>query len=295
MKCLYKRMLYLVLIIILPFVNGCNGDLNPADFPEEEQTNLEQQDAIWLTEDEILKTLEDHDINFEEDTALNPQDFMIGDIEPIIYSVYPESLYNCKLFLYLFPTIEDRKSMMGWALDRPVEGGISNEINAKNAYFVFNIPLENRVQLDMEQWVEVGELYTQLRDVVFFELNDGKTVAYEGESEHWTGTFTIQYYEHIVKDETGGLQYDEYHWTNGDVWYKGNDIESLIGEISVECVHVAGTSVFTRIPEDPVDQDGHFDLGSGGSNGALNLEKDVAMTVTWNNQVETFQLQPVTE
>ena len=113
---------------------------------------------------------------------------------------------------------------------------MSNEINAKNAYFVLNLPLENGVQLDMDQWVEAGELFRQLRDVVFFELNDGKTVACKGESEHWTGTFTIQYYEHIIEYESGRMQYDKYHWTNGDVWYKGNDIESLIGEIGVECV-----------------------------------------------------------
>ncbi|MPM99216.1 hypothetical protein SDC9_146407 [bioreactor metagenome] len=34
-------------------------------------------------------------------------------------------------------------------------------------------------------------------------------------------------------------------------------------------------------------------MGSGGSNGALNIEKNATMTVTWNNQVETLVLEPV--
>lgn len=268
---------------MLLFTNGCGSNLKSADV-------VEQQDNSWLTEEEIISTLEDNDIPIDKDTELNSKDYIIGGIEPTIYTFYPENSYDSKLFIYMFNTIDERKEKI-----EPIFGqwelrdGFSKDYIVKNAYLVLNVPFEDGGSTNMDQWEDMSDEFSQLSSVVFSELNDGKTVVYKGESQHWKGNFTIKYYVHFIKDGTGKLEYDNYEWHSGDVWYKGEDADS-VGEININCEHGAGTS---EIDGETLDQDRHVSMGSGGSNGALNIEKNATMTVTWNNQVETLVLEPV--
>jgi len=150
--------------------------------------------SAWLTENEIVDTFAAHDLALEKDRSKNPSDYAIGGIEPGIFRLkeYDETLY-----LYIFDNMDERNDKVKpwrWQFDGSDEIEFDGSVTAndsKNASIILEAPFGNGDILDSNKFIEFGKLKTLISDTVFRYLNDGKTVVYNGVSEHWRGTYTF--------------------------------------------------------------------------------------------------------
>ncbi|WP_050741582.1 hypothetical protein [Acetobacterium bakii] len=244
--------------------------------------------GVWLTENEIVDTFAAHDLAMAKDSGKNPADYAIGGIEPAIYRFKD---YDGTLYLYIFDNLDKTKSKIhlwpfGGSEKIEFDGSIST-FDSKNASFFLEAPFGNGDILDANEASEFAKLENAISDTVFRYLNDGKTVVYHGESEHWRGTYQLKYYNNPITYEDGLLHMDSDNWNTYQLAYIGDDLENVGDDISFEFNQgFGGTGV-------RLNDAGIANLGSsGGNGGGSNPPQDVTLTVRWNGQEESFALQP---
>ncbi|MDI3536823.1 MAG: hypothetical protein PWP30_1305 [Eubacteriaceae bacterium] len=174
--------------------------------------------------------------------------------------------------------------------------GVTESYHSQNVVIVYESTFNKNevMQSEAVESYEAIQLYYQvakeINSVVFENLNNGQTVTYYGESEHWQGTAVLKYYNNSIEDENGKLHMDTYSWESEEVKYLG-DVSDITGAITVEYSH--GASKGSRTGE-RLDQTGELQLGSTGGNGAIPpAEQPVVFTVKWNDQEESFSAEVV--
>ena len=242
-------------------------------------------DSAWLTETEIIDTLGAHDLALEKDTSKNPSDYAIDGIKPGIFKL-KES--DGILYIYVFDNLNERYNQYNhWESDCSGEvefDGWINVYQSKNASIFLEEPFP-----DANDYIETSKLATIISDAVFLYLNDGKTIVYYGESEHWRGTYTLKYFNNPIEDANGKLHMDNYGWDASQLAYRGDNPED-VGNISYKYDRAGGGGEGTGAN---LNADGVVNLGGSGSNGASSTPpQDVTFTVIWNGQEENFVLQP---
>lgn len=245
----------------------------------------------WLTENEIIDTFIAHDLALEKDSSKNSSNYAIGGIKPGIFRLKE---YDATLYIYIFDSLNERyENFILWDFDNidSIEfNGSVNAYHSKNASIVLEAPFGNGDILNSNEISEFSKLANVISDTVFLYLNDGKTIVYHGESEHWRGTYTLKYYSNPIEDENGQRYLDTYHWETSQLAYRGDDLEN-IGAISYKLKRGLssggeGTSLI-------MNDEGIVHLGgSGGSGGGNNLPQEIAITVIWNDQEESLILEP---
>jgi len=244
--------------------------------------------SVWLTKNEIVNTFAAHGLTLAKDSSKNPADYAIGGIEPAIFGFND---YDGTLYLYIFDSLDKTNSkihLWPFGISEKIEfDGSITTYDSKNVSIFLEAPFGNGDTLDANAYSEFGKLESLISDTVFRYLNDGKTVVYSGESEHWRGTYTLKYYNNPITDENGTLHMDTYHWNTYQLAYIGDDLEKVVDNIAFEYDQgFSGTGVI-------LNDEGIANLeGSGGNGGGANPPQDVSLTVKWNGQEESFVLQP---
>lgn len=246
--------------------------------------------SAWLTEKEIVDTFGAHELALQKDNNKNPADYAIGGIEPGIFSLKE---YDGTLYIFIFDNLDeryDKYSHWEFAESNKAEfDGWVNTYHSKNASIVVEAPFGDGNILDSNESGEFSKLATDISDTVFLYLNNGKTVVYHGESEHWRGTYKLKYYNNPIADENGSLYTDSYGWETSQLAYLGDDPEN-VGSISYQYERTGSGGEGTGLS---MNDEGIVNLGGGSGNGALsNPPQAVTITVMWNGQEERLVLQP---
>lgn len=247
-------------------------------------------DSAWLTETEIIDTLDAHDLALEKDNSKNPSDYAIGGIKPGIFKL-KES--DGTLYIYVFDNLNERYNQYNhWESDSSGEVEFDGWVNAyqsKNASIFLEAPFGDGNTLDSNETSEFSKLTTVIFDSVFLYLNDGKTSVYHGESEHWRGTYTLKYYNNPIEDANGKLHMDNYGWDASQLAYLGDDPKN-VGNISYKYDRAGGGGEGNGAN---LNDEGVVNLGGSGGNGAGSTPpQEVTFTVIWNGQEEIFVLRP---
>ncbi|AFA48227.1 M56 family metallopeptidase [Acetobacterium woodii] len=245
---------------------------------------------VWLTENEIIKTFAAHDLSMTKDTSKKPSDYAINSIEPGIFKL---KKYDGTLYIYIFDTLDERQNGSNhWEFDESSRVKFTGSIttyNSKNASIFLEAPFGNGAILDSNVFIKFVKLESLISDTVFMYLNDGKTIVYHGESEHWRGTYTLKYYNNPIEDNNGTLHMDNYGWTSFQSAYLGDDPEN-VKNISYKYDRAGSGGEGTGAI---INDKGIVNLGGSGGNGAIsNPPHDVTLTMMWNGQEESFVLQP---
>ncbi|WP_423055418.1 M56 family metallopeptidase [Acetobacterium carbinolicum] len=243
--------------------------------------------SAWLTEKEIVNTLSAHNLAMAKDDNKNPADYAIGGIEPGIFQL---KAYDDTIYIYIFDNIDERYANSNpWGFDDNEFDGSINTYHSKNASIVLEAPFGNGDLLEATESSEFRTLATVISDTIFLYLNDGKTVVYHGESEHWVGTYTLKYYNNPIEDENSSQYLDNYGWGTSQLAYRGDDPER-VGSISYKYDRTGAGGEGTGLR---VNDEGIVNLGGSSGNGAIsNPPQEVTITVMWNDQEESLVLQP---
>ncbi|MHC1682632.1 MAG: hypothetical protein AB6733_06750 [Clostridiaceae bacterium] len=235
-----------------------------------------------LTQKDIKTTLEKHGVSLKEDKSQSPDDFEIGEVKPIVYTVGEE---KCTMFVYIFKSFVEREELVNIPGKFDKEFMIEAAINAKNALIVYKLPEQYNSEEEVSKIIATKVL---ISDIVFKYLNEGKEIVYKGEGENWEGTFTLKYYEHWWTDESGKTNYDSNKYEYQEIKYIKSDITN-VGPIEFE----HKTSVDSgNISGVELDNDGYLHCGGGSGNGALpRKESEITYTIKWNGKEETFKLK----
>ncbi|MDO9493062.1 hypothetical protein [Acetobacterium sp.] len=248
-------------------------------------------DSAWLTENEIIDTFNAHDLALEKDSSKNSSNYTIGGIKPGIFELNES---DSTFYVYIFDNMDERyDNFILWDFDNidniEFDGSV-NAYHSKNASIVLEAPFGNGDTLDSNEISEFSKLANVISDTVFLYLNDGKTIVYHGESEHWRGTYTLKYYSNPIEDENGQRYLDTYRWETSQLAYRGDDLKN-IGAISYKLKR--GLSSGGEGTGLIMNDEGIVNLGgSGGNGGGTTLPQEIAITVIWNDQEESLILEP---
>lgn len=226
----------------------------------------------------------------EKDSSKNPSNYAIGGVKPGIFR-FKES--DGTLYIYIFDNLNERYNKYNhWessGSDKVEFDGWVNAYHSKNASIFLEAPFGDGNTLDSNETSQFSKLTTIISDTVFLYLNDGKTIVYNGESEHWRGTYTLKYYNNPIEDENGTLHMDNYSWDASQLAYLGDDPEN-VGNISYKYDRTGGGGEGTGAN---LNDEGGVNLGSSGGNGAGSTPpQEVTFSVMWNGQKESFNLKP---
>lgn len=248
--------------------------------------------SAWLTENEIINTFNAQDLGLVKDSSKDPSNYAIGGIKPGIFRLKD---YDATLYIYIFDNLNERYNKYNhWesgGSDKVEFDGWVNTYHSKNASIFLEAPFGDGNTLDSNETSEFSKLTTIISDTVFLYLNDGKTIVYHGESEHWRGTYTLKYYNNPIKDgdENGKLYMDNYYWDTSQLAYLGDDPET-VGNISYNYDRTGSSGEGNGLS---INNEGIVHLGGGGGNDAGSTPpQDVTFSVIWNGQKESFVLQP---
>lgn len=220
------------------------------------------------------------------------QNTVLFGVEPEVYRIQnTEDL----VFIYPFSSHGEREKLVGhyWRFDSEMMdtfmpySQLFQTFMAKNMFIVY-CPF-----VDIET-IKPGELahhpFIQrsktINNLVFRDLNGGKTLIFRGEGQYWEVETVFSHYNHFYKDDRGVLGYDRWDMESTMARYKGND-PSEVGVFNFRMEGPHGSHSGTGFTLDP---DGFVRLGGGSS--ALNSAEDTyTFTVEWNGKRETFELR----
>lgn len=104
---------------------------------------------------------------------------------------------------------------------------------------------------------------------------------FKGESDHWTGLYQV-------------IGNDFNHESTYKLIYTGADLSS-VGKVKYS-FKSAGSSLVELNGEDSLVNDKDYIMGKGGGNGAvIPADNTIEVVVEWDDHIEKFTLNPVTE
>ncbi|MBC8059171.1 MAG: zf-HC2 domain-containing protein [Clostridiaceae bacterium] len=242
----------------------------------------EKPKSDLLTLNTIVKTFEKRGLPLKKDTSKSPDNFLLSGVKPVIYSIGKN---KDTLLVYTFKSFVEREDIVNTTnFNNPYS---LQEIgyNAKNTFLVYMPSQISNTETEMKSILETKGL---ISNIVFKYFNDGKQIIYKGESTSWTGTFTLKYYEHWWKDETGLLTYESYNDPYQVINYKISDKES-VGPIDFEYKTTVSGGTMTDLE---LNKEGSLNISMGSGNGAMPRENDdINFTIKWNGKEEKIVLK----
>lgn len=268
-----------------------------------------QKDILSLRD--VTQTVERAGFDFTVNSTVNPEDYKMGQVKPSIYHV---NNFDGILFIYHFANMEELDSNYDqWEkATRNKNVNNSSYINmfsakwpynrayaAKNTIIVIGL---SQIPNNLEDFQKISPVLTKLDKAIFYNLNEGQQIVYQGEGQNWKGKVIINYYNHFWKDDKGVLQYDGWNHSQPVLEFKG-DPNSVKGQFSYEFKSsldkfsgsdANGFDARMLSERDTSGNYGGIMLGFGGLNGggAMPPKEEVyTVTVKWNNQQENFELK----
>ncbi|MGV3487654.1 MAG: hypothetical protein ACO1OC_03600 [Tuberibacillus sp.] len=234
---------------------------------------VEEDRPVVYSPEKIIDVFKKHDIRLKVNKEIDPELFQIDQVAPKIFSINNNK--NRNLFVYIFDDTNKRKDA-GDLLNLYNLGifffnhFIASIYESWNALIVDTAspPLSNLDDLSIDR-------------IVFKDLNQGKVRIYKGESAHWKGTFTLNYYFHIWKDENGTEQIEDFGDGKFSIRYKK---ANLISKISYDCL-LGSRGVSSE--GNQLDQNGilNFEISHVGVLGEKYTPK---LTLKWDGLDETI-------
>ncbi|NLI92397.1 MAG: hypothetical protein GX434_09420 [Peptococcaceae bacterium] len=265
-----------------------------------------------LTIQDVARTLKDAGFTLVADRHENPAGYKMGQALPSIYQVKE---FDGTLFFYHFASIGERNS----AYSQWEEAGRKNNSDslsnmftpkwqfqiafaAKNTILVIGLP-----QFPSNEYSQkITPHILNMGKAVFYNLNEGKQVVYQGEGEYWKGKVIFYYYNHFWTDDKGVNRYDGWSRKQLTLAFKG-DPGTIHGDFSYELQTLSGKAGGTSSDgfdtRQFAERESVYNYGGtvlsmggavGGSGGFFPQEDSVyTYTVKWNNNQETFKLKAV--
>lgn len=259
---------------------------------------------------DVTRTLEHEGFNLVADSTVKPGDYMMGQVKPSIYKLKD---LDGNLFIYYFNSIGERDTIYReW--EEANRNNSSNNLNMFTSKWPYNLAYaaKNTIIMvglsqfpDIEYAKKVSPILTTLGKAIFYNLNGGQQIVYQGEGEHWKGKVIINYYDHLWKDDKG-YHSDGWYYKQPVLEFKGNT-DTIHGDLSYEFETSLGKFGGTnsdglnpgllKEKENATNYGGNIlGFGSIGGSGSVAIpQKDDVCTVTvkWNGQQETFNLKVI--
>jgi len=261
-----------------------------------------------LSVKDVTRTVEHAGIILAPNPNVNPADYKIGQVEPSIY--YVKDLDGV-LFIYHFDSIGERDATYDqWekANWKNNSGSYPNMFSPKWQYNLAYAAKNTIIVIGLSQYPsgedaeKISPVISSLGKAIFYNLNEGQQIVFQGEGEAWKGKVIINYYNHFWTDDKGVLQYDGWSHQQPVLEFKG-DSSSIRGDFSYEFkallnkfggTNSDGFNASLLGEKETAANYGGATLGLGGISGSGAMpQKDSVYTVTvkWNNKQETFELK----
>lgn len=261
-----------------------------------------------LSVKDIKRTAVGSGLSLTSNSAVNPADYKMGQVEPDVYQV---KNLDGMLFIYNFPSFGDRNTVYNqWRETTRQNSGDSN-LNMFSSKWNYNLAYiaKNTIIVVCLNPIS-GEEYAQkisprlknLGKWIFYNLNGGQKIVYQGDGENWKGKLIINYYDRLWNDAKGVIRYDSWNHRQPVLEFKG-DLGTIQGDFSFifECsgskfgeTDSDGFDARRYRERDTVSNYGGEILGFGAIHGSSSMpSKDdiYKVTVKWNNKQETFELK----
>lgn len=242
----------------------------------------------FLTVKSIVKTFKSQGLSLKEDKSKSPEEFELNGVKPAIFKIGKQ---KDTLLIYIFKSFVEREDIVSISNKfNRFNNSLSileTPFNAKNAFLVY---IPSQTPTNDEEFNSLIKTQSSISEIVFKYLNEGKVLVYKGESSNWEGTFTLKYYMHWWKDESGVSHQESFSDGYQEIRYKAQDIES-VGSIDFQYKF---TSVEGKITGGQLDKEGSLKSRSGSGNVALSLGNEKTVyTIKWLGREEHMVLKPV--
>ncbi|MGC7871066.1 hypothetical protein ACPUYX_05985 [Desulfosporosinus sp. SYSU MS00001] len=264
------------------------------------------KDILSVTD--VKHTVVQSGLSLTSNSMVNPADYKMGQVEPQIYEI---KNFDGMLFIYKFTSIGERDTIFDQWQDTNGRKSNSANLNMFSPKWQYNraYAAKNTIivvclsQFPGEEYAR--KISPRLRDLgkeIFYNLNEGQQIVYQGEGDNWRGKVIINYYNHFWTDDKGVLRFDGWNHRQPVIEFKG-DPSNIQGNFSYEFKSAidefGGTDAkgfdASRFAEnDSAANYGGVILGFGGigGSGAMPPKDNVyTLTVKWNNKQETFDLK----
>ncbi|KJR49422.1 hypothetical protein UF75_0262 [Desulfosporosinus sp. I2] len=261
-----------------------------------------------LSARDVAKTLEQAGLILDSDSNVNPADYKIGQAEPSIYKV---NNLDGVLFIYHFASVGERDTTYHQWEETNRKNNSGNNTNNFSERWQYNIAFgaKNTLlvmslsQFSSEEYAQkISPVITNLGKAIFYDLNGGQQIVFQGEGENWKGKVIINYYNHFWTDDKGVIRYDGWSHKQPVLEFKG-DPSGIRGNFSYEFESPFGEFGGTNSDgfdaqqfreRDTSTNYGGVILGFGtvGGDGAIPQKDSVyTLTLKWNDKQETVVLK----
>lgn len=279
----------------VPFFNREDPVKTPA-FTEPADSPFDYTEPISVKD--VKTALIAAGLQFTETSEFTPDDYIVNDLRPTIYSIKPGQHV---LMLYEFGSIALRNEA-GWTAG---SGNIiSNQFPLKDkwlaqAYTAKNVLIIN--MLNYEKLVTAEGIPQVSADIqkasvalnqAVLALNEGQTLVFADKSNNWDARLTVKYYQHWYEDSTDTSHIEQVSKGDWRVKYLGDEPES-IKSISYEYTTFSGSGSGNGDSLQKIGQDYYLRLGSSGNIGIPGEDSVYTLSIKWNDQQESLDLKAV--
>jgi hypothetical protein len=285
-----KRLAGTLFLVLALLMVGCGSEQssNLLGSNQEQTDKVEQGEddlASLLTLEQVLGAFAREELTLDRSAIDDPNAFAIGGLEP---QVFANKGAEVRVFVYVFPTIEDRKKVVSHPLT-PVlrlprgfqrQGSLSYALPAKNTLIVYFDPDYGQTAQDKSKRLVLNRIKE-----VFWQLNGGKRVVLRGQSTNWEGEVEIRHFTYFWQDSRGRLYHEGYSAEEGYLRYTGKNPEE-VGIVTYQVNRGSGSSDGRT----KLNRDGIIPLSHRGNGVPFTEDLSYPVTVEWNGQKETFVL-----
>ena len=261
-----------------------------------------------LSVKDVTKALKQAGLILKSDSKVNPGDHKIGQVEPSIYKV---NNLDGVLLIYNFASVGERDTIYQQWKETNRKNNSENNTNniserwqynvgfgAKNTLIVMGVS-----QFPNEEYAQkIRPVITSLGKTIFYDLNGGQQIIFQGEGENWKGKVIYNYYNNFWTDDKGVIRYDGWSHKQPLLEFK-EDPNSIHGDFSYKFNspfgEFGGTSSDGLDPQQFRERDTSANYGGmflgfegiGGGGAIPQKDSFYTLTLKWNNQQETVVLK----
>lgn len=257
----------------------------------------------------IVQALHKGNCPIKLSSAINPGEFALQGTIPAVYDLESknESFYSEKIFIYEFPSIESRKTVLdqyspwySWIdLDEFNTFRTENQEcfyslfdvkNAMIAYVYLYDPGEfNKPQTELPETYFLPNL-KKIQTIWLDDLNKAEYLLYEGESDNWLAKAEVKYYSYYWPDSKGRKHYENLFYQAVKIKYKGDMRHRDRIELEVICDKPGGRFGSSFVYRDNSPDDGYYNIYNNFSSGWFNFESNYVLNIEWDNMIESMEL-----
>ncbi|MDA8227181.1 MAG: hypothetical protein M0T74_05650, partial [Desulfitobacterium hafniense] len=241
-------------------------------------------------------------------STVNPANYKMGQAEPYVYQI---ENFDGMLFIYNFSSVGDRNTTYDQWWETTRKNSSDSNLNMFSSKWNYNLAYAAKNTITVvclnpffsEEYVQkVSPRLKNLGKWIFYNLNGGQQIVYQGEGENWKGKLRINYYNHFWTDDKGFIHHNGWKHRQPVLEFKG-DTGTIQGDFGYEfdCSgsKFGGTDSdgfdARRFSErDTASNYGGEILGLGAITGSSSMpsrDNVYKVTVKWNNKQETFELK----